>query len=501
MKKLYFTLLFLSSFNLSAQDSLYSKVFYDNVVSMETFASDNTIDSGLIIVGKYSNNEAFILRLDSLGNELWNKTIINVTGTSFYTDVVATSDSGFVSVGVLNNQALCVKYNALGDTLWSKSFGTASQYYSERTFITESIDSNYLITWGNSNDNSTYVIKLDANGNEVWSNTIDGISPIVPNVIIQASDSAIYIGGTIGWNTGSLMKLNNDGLLNWTKSFDPGVIEDILSVDDSLYVICAEYTMNNPMLIVMDTSAVISWANLYQGYLDGSNPNLHVRMFLASDSTLVFQCPSIMYSANVISRIELNGSYITNMVPAIVGSDILPSVNNGAFIIGNGPTYGIKSGIPHFGIIRTDSLLHEVDCVYIGWSNTSMLATVTNTDLSYVVNGPALSFNTNLTEGVMTYITNIACVDFLGGLNENNQALGVSVYPNSSNGMFTMEFEYSSRVEVNIFNTLGQLIFSEKTNSSNTLIDLSEFDSGIYHYKVLDKETGRSASGKMILSK
>ncbi|HYV90246.1 MAG TPA: T9SS type A sorting domain-containing protein, partial [Chitinophagales bacterium] len=54
------------------------------------------------------------------------------------------------------------------------------------------------------------------------------------------------------------------------------------------------------------------------------------------------------------------------------------------------------------------------------------------------------------------------------------------IYPNPSSGKITLTFSASEKTEIQIANTLGQVVFSEKINSAREEIDVSEFPAGMY---------------------
>lgn len=71
MKVAIFLFILLTTFIISAQDSLYSKVYSFNW-SVETYAADNTIDSGLVMVGSVlGQSTSLIIRLDSFDLRLY----------------------------------------------------------------------------------------------------------------------------------------------------------------------------------------------------------------------------------------------------------------------------------------------------------------------------------------------------------------------------------------------------------------------------------------------
>ena len=61
-----------------------------------------------------------------------------------------------------------------------------------------------------------------------------------------------------------------------------------------------------------------------------------------------------------------------------------------------------------------------------------------------------------------------------------------NIYPNPTNGLFTIELDGNSKYVVSVRNVLGQIVFSTTTNGINTNVDLSTFDKGIYTVELKD---------------
>jgi len=64
-----------------------------------------------------------------------------------------------------------------------------------------------------------------------------------------------------------------------------------------------------------------------------------------------------------------------------------------------------------------------------------------------------------------------------------------TIYPNPTNGIFTIELGAVSDYDVTVNNILGQIVFSTITNGMNTSIDLSSFDKGIYTVELKDENS------------
>jgi hypothetical protein len=70
---------------------------------------------------------------------------------------------------------------------------------------------------------------------------------------------------------------------------------------------------------------------------------------------------------------------------------------------------------------------------------------------------------------------------------DENLANEIGIYPNPTTGVFTVEAENISRVEV--YNLIGQKVSSEEMFTSKTNIDMTGFDTGIYMVRIIANGT------------
>lgn len=66
---------------------------------------------------------------------------------------------------------------------------------------------------------------------------------------------------------------------------------------------------------------------------------------------------------------------------------------------------------------------------------------------------------------------------------EENLTEGVSIYPNPTKDMITVKADNLSSVEV--YNTIGQKVFSQTLNDNETVINMSDFEAGIYMVRIV----------------
>ena len=62
----------------------------------------------------------------------------------------------------------------------------------------------------------------------------------------------------------------------------------------------------------------------------------------------------------------------------------------------------------------------------------------------------------------------------------NDLGSDISIYPNPTSGIFTIELDAVKELDVKVYNVIGQLVYTVETSSLITKIDLSGYDKGIY---------------------
>jgi hypothetical protein len=144
-----------------------------------------TTDGGYIITGFTDSfgaglSDLYLIRTDINGDTLWNRTY-GGTGYDCGNSVLQTADGGFIVAGyngsILTNSTLVylIKVDANGDSLWTRTYGTHPQQMGES--IQPTFDGGYIISgWTGTTlpMNPIYIIylvKTDANGDTLWTDT------------------------------------------------------------------------------------------------------------------------------------------------------------------------------------------------------------------------------------------------------------------------------------------------------------------------------------------
>jgi len=125
------------------------------------------------------------------------------------------------------------------------------------------------------------------------------------------------------------------------------------------------------------------------------------------------------------------------------------------------------------------------------WSGTDATLKEYSHDLNFLTNESSVLFRfafltdtSGSKEGVI--IDNFVIEGQVAGVDDNNVLNGISIYPNPSNGVFTITKANSNNLDILVFDITGKTILS-KTNitENNYSLNLKTVDKGIYFIKLL----------------
>lgn len=192
-----------------------------------------TSDGMLAMVG-YTNSygeggyDVYFLKADFDGNVVLEKTYGGTDWDLGYA-LTETSDGGFVitgetySQGAGKNDAFILKVDALGDSIWAREFGGTEEEVGYS--ILEAQNGDLLIAAETSSfglgKKDGWIVRTDANGNEIWNQTYGGTEDDIMKDLIQlTSGNLMMVMSTQSIGSGNfdiqLSKLNHSGniLLN-----------------------------------------------------------------------------------------------------------------------------------------------------------------------------------------------------------------------------------------------------------------------------------------------
>jgi hypothetical protein len=245
------TLYDLDSFN-------YAIVFYTEEGQLENVVIDNkkfpyltpqdiqeTHDHGFILTGivrhlpfgQGGNHDVVLIRTDSLGNELWFKTL-GGAGQQQGWSVAVCDDGGYIVAARDDKRIWIIRTDSTGTMLWERFYGSTvwGNAWPER--ILQTRDGGYIFASGWGTDDfgindwvyRPWIQKLDAQGDSLWSwfsntNAYEGYESYITDIIQQNDGSFIAVGQEPTVNPidsslqykkqGMILKLTSEGDSVW----------------------------------------------------------------------------------------------------------------------------------------------------------------------------------------------------------------------------------------------------------------------------------------------
>jgi len=235
-----------------------------------------TDDGGYLILGVTNiefepeqRGDMYLIKTDAAGNVLWEKTY----GGELYEEgwtMVQASDGGLViggytmSFGAGGLDAYLVKVDRDGNELWSKTFGSDLD---EKIFaVRQTTDGGYILVGnivdpddfvadadaagygGDAGRSNIYLVKTDGDGNEVWSRVYDSEQNVLTKSGLQTTDGGFLVLATITYFPENdddiyLLKLDGDGNEVWTRTLEDGqsTAYNFIQTSDGNYLITASY--------------------------------------------------------------------------------------------------------------------------------------------------------------------------------------------------------------------------------------------------------------------
>ncbi len=234
-------------------DSLGNKIWnftYDGGGNKaEAYDVLESSDGGYVFTGNVENG-MFILKTDASGIILWEKVHTLGDDTEWGKSIVEVSD-GFVIMGLSGNYIWLLKTDKTGNLLWQRTYGKSSERGDSGKSLLQTADSGFImtgITYSYDRGNGdVWVIKTDENGMEQWNMTYGGNGYDMGSDVIETRDGYYIIVGGIkptgkSWRDAFIMKIDTQGNEIWTKLYggsDLDVATSVIQTADGLYVLTA----------------------------------------------------------------------------------------------------------------------------------------------------------------------------------------------------------------------------------------------------------------------
>ena len=240
-------------------------------------------------VGTPTYYNFWLVKTDSAGNHLWNKTYGGNKDDYAYS-LVQTGDGGYAiagytfshGVGIPNHSNFwLVKTDSSGNMQWSKAYGENRDDIAYS--LVQTGDGGYAIA-GSTNSGASsedfWLVKTDSSGNMQWSKTYGGSASEIAYSLIRTSDGGYAIAGYTGsYGAGGhdfwLIKADSAGNMQWDKTYGGTVMDEAYSVvqtGDGGYAVAGSTNSwpvisdyYNFWLVKTDSSGNMQWGQPYGG--------------------------------------------------------------------------------------------------------------------------------------------------------------------------------------------------------------------------------------------
>jgi hypothetical protein len=273
----------------------WNKTYGENATASSII---QTNDEGYALAGSVispgtTNRSFYIIKTDKNGKLQWNKTFSG-EGNEYEYSLIQTSDGGYALAGSIDvgevgkRDYLLIKTDSTGDVVWNKTYGEAgiNDCYS----AIQTKDDGYLLAgymrfspqlW------SCWLVKTDSVGNQIWNKTytLGGIyEPVVYNSVIhsviQTSDGGYVFAGSstavvssgFGGNSW-LIKTDSEGNQVWSEMYvGKGIsaASTVLQTSDGGYALAGNTrelngSISYSWLVKTDVTGHAQWDKTYGG--------------------------------------------------------------------------------------------------------------------------------------------------------------------------------------------------------------------------------------------
>jgi hypothetical protein len=195
-----------------------------------------TSDDGFALAGteKKASSEfsdAWLLKTDLLGKVQWNTTVNGLWRSGELSQLIQTSDDGYAIIGHKDfdngtyissgeGSLVVLKLDSKGKLLWNKTINSGVSNWGQKTII-QTNDGGYILTDSVGPTQIPTVIKIDSMGNVKWSTTYGARGAL--EAVTQTSDGGLVFAGNLIKYSGNgyiwIVKTDSAGNIEWNQTF------------------------------------------------------------------------------------------------------------------------------------------------------------------------------------------------------------------------------------------------------------------------------------------
>lgn len=447
-------------------------------------------------------------------------------------DIIQTDDGGYFILGSsgslddVNSDIYLIKVSRDLEFEWSRLYG--GQNIDRGQSIVSDGEGNYLIQGYtlNSAEGKGYDIlvkKIDAAGEEIWSETFGGNDwDFGYEIISDSLGGFLVIGETWSYGSGEsdayLIKINNEGNLLWENSYGTNHLEsgtDIcLAIDDDGFLITGftdDQSLAQGFVMKVDEFGETVW----DAYNNESSNNV-INGIVQMESG--YMCIGYFQDSEGLSHMsfqELSGdglldpvSYYNSQGNQVLSDLALVEQEQMFLYLGTSDAFG-NGGLGMYTLRRSvESSSVLANRVWGGSEDEEGNGVYVDDESAVLIYGSSESYGLGSVDMylvkiqdpnlVAEYIIQVEHYEdsFTSSTFEEHNRVGIKLYPNPAVTKVSLSGTMESDCEVAIFNQLGRLVERQKFSSNE--INIEHLSSGAYLIHVLDDNGNTIAVSKLI---
>lgn len=503
----------------------------------------------------YSGSAIYLTRIDSTGNQLWNKVIRidsseihihNVNDTDIIKSLipesivsgnnvnyfVGSSEKVFVTITDTSGNhtysdtinPFIIKVDLQGNIVWSTRIEMPKNCYLLK-LIPDSIDNLYVMS-GNSlkapgfamGDSIIYLTKLDSSGNIDWTKEYNAMNFKINNADMTFINYELIIALTID-NDCMAIKVDTSGNTLWSYRYDTGSSDRLVSIRNSIngFVIGLNRSLApHPIVINLDSSGALIGAKSFAR--DTSFQMTHFIPFISNGFFMIHYSDSEMMGGHLYKHDILfidsgmNRILHKNLDTYSITFSWWSSRHYVDFIKAPNSIITLLQQLSDFqGTTSSLPFIEQLDYSYnFCWAQTDTVPTNLISYENIVASGSTIfsgNISINSSPAPMLFYDSLlaptVCSIIVDKIDEQTQS-AVTIFPNPFSTISKIairnDHQQNLSCELRIYNTLGALVREEQILNINSYIlhrgDMSE---GMYFYELHTDRLEPIGTGKFII--
>lgn len=453
--------------------------------------------------------QGYLIKLDQNGNTQWTKQYPHgdpgCDRPQGNASVVQCSDSGYVIATTylkeFDFKPYLIRTDANGNLLWAKQYPL---FYGVAYCVEQTGDGGFVVVGSYSSVVSgtvrVFILKTDANGDVLFCNDLiagtwgEGY----PNAVREASDGGLIICGHYGYDGAYVIKLNAMGALQWQNCYSTngGDFLDVTETASGDILACG---FANPgldskiQILKLNASGGLLWQKYYKSTTLVAGIYAH-SIKETSDQKILLGAAILPYVSgdrfhSFIMQLDAFGDLVWTKKYNDCWVTSVECIGDNSFAMSSQSSsyFTVPSAGDYLSVTKIDSV-EEHSCPYVTVDILldTFVITTSNPFTIDILSVSAITVTPLLTGIVLT--DNHNCFYSAAGIENNVAADMVSIYPNPNNGVFTVSISLQVKnASVEVFNSLGSLVYKQEIINQENSIELSNEASGLYFVKVMSE--------------